>query len=76
MQVLGSYPVRGVDSARWPNSYPPCGVAQGDLLIPVISSDISSECGVDGGGGGRFGTKGWKWVRHIYEWLMKHVVSG
>ena len=38
--------VRGVDSARWPNSNPPGGVAQGGLLIPVISS----EFGVDGGG--------------------------
>ena len=38
--------VTGVDSARWPNSNPPGGVAQGTLLIPVISS----EGGVDGGG--------------------------
>ena len=38
--------VRGVDSARWPNSNPPGGVAQGGLQIPVINS----EFGVDGGG--------------------------
>ena len=37
---------RRVDSARWPNSIPPRGVAQGGLLIPVISS----EFGIDGGG--------------------------
>ena len=38
--------VRGYDSARWPSSIPPGGVAQVGLLIPVISSKF----GVDGGG--------------------------
>ena len=40
--------MRGVYSARWPNSNPPGRVAQGGrgLLIPVISS----EFGVEGGG--------------------------
>ena len=38
--------MRGVDSARWPNSYPPGGVGLGGLLIPVMSSEFC----VDGGG--------------------------
>ena len=38
--------MRGDDAARSPNSNPPGGVAQGGLLILVISS----EFGVDGGG--------------------------
>ena len=46
MQALGSQPERGVDSTRWPNCNPPCGVAQGDLLIPVMDSAV----GEDGGG--------------------------
>ena len=33
-------------STRRPNCNPPCGGAQGDLLIPVIGSDV----GVDGVG--------------------------
>ena len=37
--------VRGVDSARWPNSNPPGGVAQGGLLIPVIGSAVDVEAG-------------------------------
>ena len=60
---------RGVGSTRRPNCNPPCGVAQGDLLIP----DTGCAVGADGGG---VGTKGRKWVRHIKEWSMKHVVSG
>ena len=43
---LNSKSVRGDDLARWPCSIPPGGVAQGRLLIPVISS----EFGVNGGG--------------------------
>ena len=40
--------VRGVDSARWPNRNPPCGLAQVDLLIAVIGSAIGVErCGVE-----------------------------
>ena len=35
----------GVDSARWPNSSPPGGVAQEGLLIPVISSELGVICG-------------------------------
>ena len=54
--------VRGVDSARWPNSNPPCGVAQEGLLIPVIGSAVG-------------GTKRWQWVRHVEEWSIKHAVS-
>ena len=38
--------MRGVDSARWPNSNPPGGAAQGGLLIPVMGSAV----GVEGGG--------------------------
>ena len=38
--------VRGVHSARGPNSNPPGGVAQEGFLIPVIGSGV----GVDGGG--------------------------
>ena len=38
--------VRGVDATSWPNCNPPCGVAQGDLLIPFRGSAV----GVDGGG--------------------------
>ena len=38
--------VRGVCSARGPNSNPPGGVALGDLLIPVIGRGV----GVDGSG--------------------------
>ena len=43
--LLRGYFVRGVGSSRRPTCNPPCGVAQGDLLIPVISSEV----GVDGG---------------------------
>ena len=45
------------------------GVAQGDLLIPVIGSAV----GVDGGG---VESKRRQWVKHIKECSMKHVVSG
>ena len=53
MQVLGSQPVRGDDSARWSNSSPSGGVArererEGERG-PVIRV-ISNEFGVVGGG--------------------------
>ena len=35
--------VRGVDSARWPNSNLLGGVAQEGLLIPVIGSAVDVE---------------------------------
>ena len=38
--------MRGVGSTRRANCNPPCGVAQGDLIIPIIGSAV----GVDGGG--------------------------
>ena len=60
--------MRGKESARWPDC-PSSGVAQGDLLIPAMGS----AGGADGGG---VEQKGRKWVRHIKEWPMKHVVSG
>ena len=43
-----------MDSARWPNSNPPDGVAQGGLLIPIIGS----EFGIDGGGLEQFDRNG------------------
>ena len=46
MQVLGLKPMIGVGSTRWPNCDPPCGVAQGGLLIQVIGREV----GVVGGG--------------------------
>ena len=42
----GAKDVRGVGSTRRPNCNPPCGVAQGDLLIPVTGSEV---CVVAGG---------------------------
>ena len=39
--------VRGDESARWPNSIPPGGVAQGCLLIPGISSKFGVIGGVE-----------------------------
>ena len=45
---------------------PPCGVAQEDLLKPVIGSEV---CVVGGG----LEQKGRTWVRHIKEWSMEHV---
>ena len=38
--------VTGLGSPGWPNKNPPRGVAQVDLLIPVMGSAV----GVDGGG--------------------------
>ena len=38
--------MRGVCSTRRPHCNPPCRVAQGDLLIPVIGSEV---CVVGGG---------------------------
>ena len=61
--------MRGVDSAGWPNSNPPGGVAQMGLLI----TGIGSEFGVDEGGVEQKKKKR-KWVRHVEEWSMKHAV--
>ena len=35
----------GDDSARWPNSIPPGGVAQEVLLIPASGSELGVVCG-------------------------------
>ena len=32
--------MRGVSSTKRPNCNPPCGMAQGDLLIPVVGIEV------------------------------------
>ena len=46
LSTIDKHRVRGVDSAKWPYNNLPGGVAQGHILIPVISS----EFGVNGSG--------------------------
>ena len=53
MQNLGSEPVFGVGSARWPEGPPQSGVAHGFSLIPVSGVGVVVGGKKMGGNGGR-----------------------
>ena len=74
--AVGQPDVRGVDSARWPNSNPPGRVGQERLLIPVIGSAVDVEGGGvqqnDGNGSGTSGSVD----ETCCEWMTLKVRKG